>query len=65
VGMIIICFNALSHHLALGLRERGKWVQGHCTWFIIQSVQGGKVNILVGHSIGHSKQKRVYVRVLF
>jgi hypothetical protein len=24
---------------------------------IIQSVQGGKVNILGGHSIGHSKKK--------
>jgi hypothetical protein len=31
----------------------------------IQGVQGGKVNILGGHSIGHSKQKSVYVHVLF
>jgi hypothetical protein len=28
------------------------------TWiFVIQSVPGGKVNILGGHNIGHSKQK--------
>jgi hypothetical protein len=26
---------------------------------------GGEVNILGGHSIDHSKQKSVYVRVLF
>jgi hypothetical protein len=31
----------------------------------IQSVPGGKVNILGRHSIGHSKQKIVYVHVLF
>jgi hypothetical protein len=30
--------------------------------FIIQGVSGGKVNILGGHSIGHSKQK-VYVYI--
>jgi hypothetical protein len=30
----------------------------------IQSVPGGKVNILGGHSIGHSKQK-VYTSILF
>jgi hypothetical protein len=27
----------------------------------IQSVQGGKVDILRGHSIGHSKQKYVHI----
>jgi len=31
----------------------------------IQGVPGGKVNILGGHSIGHSKQKCFYERVLF
>jgi hypothetical protein len=32
----------------------------------IQSVPGGKVNILGGHSIGHSKQKKiVYVHVSY
>jgi hypothetical protein len=31
----------------------------------IQRVQGGKFNILGGHSIGHSKQKRVYVNVFY
>jgi hypothetical protein len=29
----------------------------------MQGVLGGKVNILGGHIIGHSKQKSVYVRV--
>jgi hypothetical protein len=29
----------------------------------IYSVPGGKVNILEGHSIGHSKQKSLYVLV--
>jgi hypothetical protein len=28
-------------------------------------VPGGKVNILVDHSIGHSKEKSLYERVLF
>jgi hypothetical protein len=32
---------------------------------IIQSVQGGKVNIVGGRSIGHSKQKIVYVRASY
>jgi hypothetical protein len=31
----------------------------------IQSVPGGKLNILGGHSIGHSKQKSVYVHVSY
>ena len=41
----------------------------HC---YIQGVPGGKVNILGGHSIGHSKQKisetvrnRIYVHIIF
>jgi len=29
----------------------------------IQGVPGGKVNILGGHSIGHSKQKSLYEHV--
>jgi hypothetical protein len=29
----------------------------------IQDVPRGKINILGGHSIGHSKQKRVYMYV--
>jgi hypothetical protein len=32
---------------------------------IMQGVPGGKVNILGGHSIGHSKQKSVYVHVSY
>ena len=31
----------------------------------IQAVPGGNVNILGGHTIGHSKQTSVYVRVIF
>jgi hypothetical protein len=31
----------------------------------IQSVPGGKVNILGGHSIGHSRQKHIYVHVSY
>jgi hypothetical protein len=31
----------------------------------IRGVQGGKVNILGGHSIGHSKQKCICTCVLF
>jgi hypothetical protein len=32
---------------------------------IIQSVPGGKVNILGGYSIGHSKEKSVYEHVSY
>jgi len=31
----------------------------------MQSVPGGKVNILGGHSIGHSKQKTLYEHVSY
>jgi len=31
----------------------------------IQGVPGGKVNILGGHSIGHSKQKCLYEHVSY
>jgi hypothetical protein len=31
----------------------------------IQGVPGGEYNILGGHSIGHSKQKGVYVHVSY
>jgi hypothetical protein len=31
----------------------------------IQGVPGGKDNILVGHSIGHSKQKTLYEHVSY
>jgi hypothetical protein len=31
----------------------------------VQNVPGGKVNIVGGHSIGHSKQKNVYVHVSY
>jgi len=40
-----------------------------CSWhayiYIYTGVPGGKVNILGGHSIGHSKQKCLNVRFLF
>ena len=32
---------------------------------LIQDVPGGKVNILAGHSIGHSKQKTLYEHVSY
>jgi hypothetical protein len=32
---------------------------------LIENIPGGKVNILGGHSIGHSKQKSVNVHVSF
>jgi hypothetical protein len=38
---------------------------GRISRFEIQSVPGGKVNILRGHSVGHSKQKVVYVHVSY
>jgi hypothetical protein len=31
----------------------------------IQGVPGGKISILGGHSIGHSKQKSVYIHVFY
>jgi hypothetical protein len=34
-----------------------------CTHLAILSIPGGKVNVLGGHSIGHSKQKSAYVPV--
>jgi hypothetical protein len=36
-----------------------------CMVHYIQGVPGGKVNILGGHSVGHSKQKSVYVHVSY
>jgi hypothetical protein len=35
------------------------------SYIYIPGVPGGKVNILGGHRIGHSKQKSVYVHVSF
>jgi hypothetical protein len=37
----------------------------HLQGYNIQNVSGGKVIILGGHSIGHSKQKILYVRVSY
>jgi len=34
-------------------------------YIYIQGVPGGKVNILGGHSIGHSKQKCLYEHVSY
>jgi hypothetical protein len=39
------------------------WVLFLRKFSTIQSVPGGKVNILGGHSIGHSKQKTVYMHM--
>ena len=43
------------------------WSTGKQVDFIkyIQSVPGGNVNILGGHSIGHSKQKCLYEHVSY
>ena len=38
---------------------------GHPIKLFIQGVPGGKVNILGGHSIGHSKQKTLYEHVSY
>jgi hypothetical protein len=35
------------------------------TLCIIQGVPGGKISILGGHNIGHSKQKIIYVHVSY
>jgi hypothetical protein len=35
------------------------------TWLYYTDVPGGKVNILRGHRIGHSKQQIVYVIVSY
>ena len=36
-----------------------------CIYIYTQGVPGGKVNILGGHSIGHSKQKTLYEHVSY
>jgi hypothetical protein len=36
-----------------------------CYLINIPGVPGGKVNILGGHSIGHSKEKSVYAHVSY
>ena len=36
-----------------------------CVYVCIQVVPGGNVNILGGHSIGHSKQKCLYEHVSY
>jgi hypothetical protein len=36
-----------------------------CACAVLAGVAGGKVNILRRHSIGHSKQKSVYVHVSY
>jgi hypothetical protein len=41
------------------------FLYGYQFILIIQGVPGGKVSILGGHSIGHSKQTNVYVHVSY
>ena len=38
---------------------------GEYIYIYLQGVPGGKVNILGGHSIGHSKQKCLYEHVSY
>jgi hypothetical protein len=52
--LIIIIIIIILHHQALDPIAR-----------TIQGVLGEKVNILGGHSIGHSKQRSVYVHVSY
>jgi hypothetical protein len=40
-------------------------LSGQMNCYLLYSVPRGKVNILGGHSVGHSKQKGVHVRVSY
>ena len=61
----------LNMNYCSGHREIYTGMSGHQsnTKFLtdvgIQGVPGGKVNILGGHSIGHSKQKTLYEHVSY
>jgi hypothetical protein len=46
-------------------RELFKSTKIYLSILSIQGVPGGKVNILGGYSIGHSKQKTLYEHVSF
>jgi hypothetical protein len=55
--LINICSNYCSgYQIKVGLNSASEVYTG---------ALGGKVNILGGHSIGHSKQKSVYVHVSY
>ena len=48
-----------------GFRDGGISLYSGLAWAPSIGVPGGKVNILGGHSIGHSKQKRLYEHVSY
>ena len=43
-----------------GFRDRDSWLYSDLAWTPSIGVPGGKVNILEGHSIGHTKRKCLY-----
>jgi len=48
-----------------GFRDRGICLYSGLAWAPSIGVPGGKVNILGGHSISHSKQKCLYEHVSY
>ena len=52
-----------SQTKCLGTKSEFKGAAVYRQVGFIQGVPGGNVNILGGHSIGHSKQESVYVHV--
>ena len=58
-----VCMNMCP--LLNGFRDTGICLYSGLAWASSIGVPGGKVNILGGHSIGHSKQKYLYERVSY
>jgi hypothetical protein len=54
----------ISHNALRHAQWHGESAHTHAQTYI-QSVPWGKVNILRGHSIGHSKQKIVYIHLSY
>ena len=48
-----------------GFRDRGIFLYSGLAWAPSIGVTGGKVNILGGHSVGHSKQKCLHEHVSY
>jgi hypothetical protein len=64
-----VCRN--TDHTIMKATDRKVWIpslqsgSGICSAQDIQGVPGGKVNIVGGHSISHSKQESVYEHVSY
>jgi hypothetical protein len=58
-----LCGQSLEH--VLKFFQRAIRMEVRLDNAVLQSVPGGKVNILGGHVIGHSKQATVYVHVSY